>query len=52
MGQLVDGKWTNDKVLTNHDDKGLYYKRPSVFRDRITADGSSEFPTETGRYHL
>ena len=52
MGQLVDGKWTNDKVLTNHDEKGLYYKRPSVFRDRVTADRLSEFPAETGRYHL
>lgn len=52
MGQLVNGAWTEEKVLTNHDEKGLYYKRPSVFRERITADGSSGFPAESGRYHL
>ena len=32
MGQLVDGKWTNENVLSNHDKTGLYYKRDSVFR--------------------
>ena len=52
MGQLVNGNWTNDNVLTNHDDRGLYYKRPSVFRHQVTADAASEFPAESGRYHL
>ena len=52
MGQLVEGKWVAENVLVNHDEKGLYYKRPSVFRDRITADSSSPFPAESGRYHL
>jgi hypothetical protein len=36
MGQLVDGKWRTENILFNHDDKGLYFKRPSVFRDRIS----------------
>ena len=36
----------------NHDDKGLYFKRDSVFRDRISSDAQSEFPAEPGRYHL
>jgi putative glutathione S-transferase len=49
MGQLVDGKWTTENVLVQHDDKGLYFKRESVFRSRI---GDAEFPAEPGRYHL
>jgi putative glutathione S-transferase len=52
MGQLVDGKWMTDEVLRQHDEKGLYFKRPAVFRGRITADGASSFPAESGRYHL
>ena len=52
MGQLVDGVWDTGDVLRNHDEKGLYFKRNSVFRDRITADGSSGFPAQSGRYHL
>jgi len=52
MGQLVDGKWVSGDVQRQHDEKGLYFKRPAVFRNRITADGSSGFPVESGRYHL
>ncbi len=52
MGQLVDGKWRTENILFNHDDRGLYFKRPSVFRDRISSEAQSEFPAEPGRYHL
>ena len=52
MGQLVDGKWSTENVLVQHDDKGLYFKRDSVFRDRIGNEAGSEFPAEPGRYHL
>jgi putative glutathione S-transferase len=52
MGQLVGGKWSTDNVLVQHDDKGLYFKRDSVFRKRISSDARSEFPPEAGRYHL
>ena len=52
MGQLVDGKWRAENILFNHDDRGLYFKRPSVFRDRISNEAQSEFPAEPGRYHL
>jgi len=52
MGQLIDGKWSNENVLFNHDDKGLYFKRDSVFRNRIESHAKSEFPAEPGRYHL
>ena len=50
MGQLIDGRWTTENILVQHDDKGLYFKRDSVFRHRI--GGGSEFPAEPGRYHL
>ena len=52
MGQLVDGKWSTENVLVQHDDKGLYFKRDSVFRERISGEVRSEFPAEPGRYHL
>ena len=52
MGQLVDGKWSTENVLVQHDDKGLYFKRNSVFRDRISNDSQSEFSAERNRYHL
>ncbi|MCC6777155.1 MAG: glutathione S-transferase C-terminal domain-containing protein [Hyphomicrobiales bacterium] len=52
MGQLVDGKWVSDDVLRQHDEKGLYFKRAAVFRHQVTADGSSGFPAQSGRYHL
>ena len=32
--------------------KGAFVRQPYPFRDRITADGSSGFPAEAGRYHL
>ena len=52
MGQLVDGKWSTENVLVQHDAKGLYFKRDSVFRERISSEAKSEFPAEPGRYHL
>jgi putative glutathione S-transferase len=35
-----------------HDADGAFVRRESVFRRWVTADGSSEFPAEAGRYHL
>src|ERR1700756_5242176 len=35
-----------------HDEKGAYQRRESQFRRWVTADGSSGFPAESGRYHL
>jgi putative glutathione S-transferase len=32
--------------------KGEFLRQAYVFRDRITADGSSGYPAEPGRYHL
>jgi putative glutathione S-transferase len=52
MGQLVDGQWTTENVLVQHDKTGLYFKRDSVFRNRISKEAGAEFPAEPGRYHL
>ena len=51
MGHLLDGAWTFDDVLTESE-AGLYVKKPARFRDRITADGSSPYPAQAGRYVL
>lgn len=34
------------------DDKGAFVRQENVFRDEVTADGSSGFKAEPGRYHL
>jgi glutathionyl-hydroquinone reductase len=52
VGQLLEGKWSTENVLFNHDAKGLYFKRDSVFRDRISNEANARFPAEPGRYHL
>ena len=32
--------------------RGEWVRQPNHFRDRVTADGSSRYPVEAGRYHL
>jgi len=51
MGHLLNGSWTMDDVLSEIEN-GYYIKRPSRFRNLITADGSSDFKAEARRYHL
>ena len=34
------------------DENGAYKRKVSTFRERVTADGSSGFKAEAGRYHL
>ncbi len=51
MGHLLNGAWTHDDVLVENAN-GLYVKKPSRFRNRIAADGSSGYPAEAGRYVL
>lgn len=50
MGKLIDGKWTTEEYKS--DEKGGFQREDTTFRDRITADGSSGFQAEAGRYHL
>lgn len=51
MGLLVEGKWRTDNTMPMSK-QGRYERPDSSFRDRVTADGSSGFKAEKGRYHL
>ncbi len=50
LGQLIEGKWVSKR--DQEDSKGRFLRPSTTFRDRITADGSSGFKAEAGRYHL
>ncbi|XGV98207.1 MAG: glutathione S-transferase family protein [Leptolyngbya sp. BL-A-14] len=50
LGMMVDGKWTTE--WTERDKTGKFNRMPTKFRNWITADGSSGFKAEAGRYHL
>jgi putative glutathione S-transferase len=47
---LIDGKWSYEG--RKPDNRGRFVRAETVFRNRITADGSSGFQAEPGRYHL
>ena len=50
MGMLIKGAWTpDDRGKTK---AGRFVRAETQFRDWITADGSSGFKAEAGRYHL
>lgn len=49
MGVLVNGLWQNARY---DNQSGEFIRYESLYRDRITADGSSGFRAEPGRYHL
>ena len=51
MGYLIEGKWTDDDPPETGSG-GDFQRIASAFRERITADGSSGFKAEAGRYHL
>ncbi len=51
MGLLVDGVW-HDTWYDTKSTGGRFKRQESAFRDKITADGSSGYPAEAGRYHL
>jgi len=51
MGMLVQGVWQDVWYDTRKTD-GAFVRVDSAFRDRVTADGSSGFRAEPGRYHL
>jgi len=52
MGVLIDGHWRDEELATETGKAGDFQRIDSRFRDRITADGSSGFKAEAGRYHL
>lgn len=50
LGILADGKWISER--DQEDEKGRFIRPSTTFRHQITADGSSGFKAEPGRYHL
>ena len=52
MGVLIEGQWRDEELPAEYDKGGEFQRADSRFRDRITADGSSGFAAEAGRYHL
>jgi len=52
MGVLIDGRWRDEDLPQEVAKSGAFERIESRFRDRITADGSSGFKAEAGRYHL
>jgi len=51
MGLLVNGQW-HDSWYPTEKTGGRFVREESRFRNWVTADGSSGFPAEAGRYHL
>src|ERR671921_643705 len=51
MGLLIDGRW-QDQWYDTKSTGGAFKRQESAFRNWITADGSSGFKAEPGRYHL
>ena len=51
MGLLVNGEW-HDQWYDTASTGGRFVRKGSTFRDWVTADGSSGFKAEPGRYHL
>ena len=52
MGVLIDGKWRDEELPQETAKTGAFQRTDSIFRHFITADGSSGFKAEAGRYHL
>ena len=50
-GMLVEGEWKTEDSIPR-DSEGRFVRSTTSFRDRVTADGSSGFAAEAGRYHL
>ncbi len=52
MGVLIEGHWREEELAQETSARGDFTRVDSAFRDRITADGSSGYKAEAGRYHL
>ena len=51
MGRMIDGTWHKGADDRNASD-GRFLRATTSFRNSVTADGSSGFRAEPGRYHL
>ena len=52
MGVLIEGAWREEELAQETSAAGEFKRVDSAFRDRVTADGSSGYKAEAGRYHL
>ena len=50
MGHLIEGVWSTDWYQP--DEEGRFQRPPTVFRNRVSNDGSTPHGVESGRYHL
>ncbi|HYF85004.1 glutathione S-transferase family protein [Azospirillum sp.] len=51
MGLLIDGQW-QDQWYDTKKTGGAFVRTEAQFRDRVSADGSTPYAAEAGRYHL
>jgi putative glutathione S-transferase len=51
MGLLIEGTW-HDRWYDTKKSDGKFIREATQFRRQVTADGSSGFAAEPGRYHL
>jgi glutathionyl-hydroquinone reductase len=52
MGMVIEGKWVDDDTKYRTSEAGAFVRPQSKFAHWVTADGSSGFKAEPGRYHL
>jgi putative glutathione S-transferase len=52
MGVLIEGAWRDQELPEETGCTGEFSRADGRFRDRLTAEGSSGFKAEPGRYHL
>jgi putative glutathione S-transferase len=52
MGMLIDGVWVDDDAGSRTATDGAFVRAAARFDAKVTADGSSGFKAEPGRYHL
>jgi glutathionyl-hydroquinone reductase len=52
MGKLLRGEWQDEQHLAKANEKGEFVRAETKFRGTLSADGSSSFPAQAGRYHL
>jgi glutathionyl-hydroquinone reductase len=50
MGQLIEGVWK--RGWYDPDARGAFKRPKTLFRERLSNDGSTRFRVELGRYHL
>lgn len=50
MGHVINGRWVTREL--GADERGRFVRQKSVFRQNLSADGSTPFAAELGRYKL